>query len=197
LAAPVADAEEFEDVPSDHWAAPYVSIVTDVGLMEGCGGHFFCPDEPITREDMAVWLERGLHGVTYTPPAASGVFSDVDASYCLAPWIEQLYEDGITAGCSASPLKYCPHKPLSRAEMAVFLLSVSHGADYRPPACTPGNPVFSDVPCPGYWATDWIEQLYREGITGGCAVNPLKYCPYNQVTRAQMAVFLVGSFDLQ
>ena len=48
---------------------------------------------------------------------------------------------------------------------------------------------FSDVPLTsGFW--QWIERLFAAGITGGCNVNPLKYCPDNQVKRAEMAIFL-------
>jgi hypothetical protein len=41
----------------------------------------------------------------------------------MASWVEQLYRDGITSGCSnQSPLKYCPEREVTRAEIAVFLL---------------------------------------------------------------------------
>ena len=55
---------------------------------------------------------------------------------------------------------------------------------------TAPTPVFADVP-PAYWAVSSIETLYASGITGGCASNPLTYCPTTSVTRAQMAIFLV------
>ena len=54
---------------------------------------------------------------------------------------------------------------------------------------------FEDVPTP-YWAWSFIERLYAAGITGGCSLSPLQYCPENTVTRAQMAVFLVKTFNL-
>jgi len=38
--------------------------------------------------------------------------------------------------------------------------------------------------------------LYNEGITSGCGTGPLRYCPDDLVTRAQMAVFLVKTFNL-
>jgi len=74
--------------------------------------------------------------------------------------------------------------------MAVFLLRAKHGSGYSPPAATG---VFSDVPL-SYWAVHWIEQLAAEGITAGCGGG--NYCPENQVTRDQMAVFLVRTFGL-
>jgi hypothetical protein len=69
--------------------------------------------------------------------------------------------------------------------MAVFLLKSEHGASFVPPPCTG---VFPDVPCPSLFA-DWIEQLFAEGITGGCGGG--NYCPDNPVRRDQMAAFLL------
>jgi hypothetical protein len=74
--------------------------------------------------------------------------------------------------------------------MAVFLLRAKYGQDYQPP--TPTG-VFDDVDL-NHWAAPWIEQLAAEGITTGC--GPDIYCPKDAVTRAQMAVFLVRTFDL-
>ena len=55
--------------------------------------------------------------------------------------------------------------------------------------------MFTDVPAAHLFAR-WIEQLAREGVTGGCATNPARYCPDSTVTRGQMAVFLVRAFNL-
>ena len=52
------------------------------------------------------------------------------------------------------------------------------------------NVPFFDVPV-DYWANSFIERLYAAGITGGCSLSPLMYCPEVNVNRAQMAVFLL------
>jgi hypothetical protein len=78
--------------------------------------------------------------------------------------------------------------------MAVFLLKTKQWLSYQPPAC---SGIFQDVPCPGEFAVNWIEELYQEGITNGCSANPPLYCPDRANTRAQMAVFLVKAFHLQ
>src|SRR5262249_15170722 len=54
---------------------------------------------------------------------------------------------------------------------------------------------FADVPCPSSYG-DWIEELYHQGVTGGCSTNPLRYCPSTPVSRGQMAVFLAVMFGL-
>ncbi len=119
-------------------------------------------------------------------PAIPTTFIDVPAGYWAYTWIEQLYDSGITGGCSTNPLQYCPDTVVTRAQMAVFLLKGVHGSSYNPPAATGG--VFGDVPI-GYWAVNWVERLAAEGITSGCGNG--NYCPDNAVTRAQMAVFLL------
>jgi hypothetical protein len=69
--------------------------------------------------------------------------------------------------------------------MAVLILKAEHTTAYVPPGC---HGIFTDVACPSQYA-NWIEQLYNEGITSGCGAST--FCPNDQITRAQMAVFMV------
>jgi hypothetical protein len=182
--------QTFADVPVGYWAWSYIERLFSAGITSGCGGGNYCPSSSVTRAEMAIFLERGIHGSSYTPPAATGtVFGDVPVSHWAADWIEQLAADGVTSGCGGG--NYCPNQPVTRAEMAIFLLRSKHGSSYTPPA--PSGTVFDDVPI-SHWAAAWIEQLYAEGITGGCGNGD--FCPNNPVTRAEMAIFLVRTFDL-
>ena len=185
----------FVDVPPGYWAEEHICEIYDAGITKGCSQDplKYCPQDDVTRAQMAVFIGRGIHGSSFTPPPATGIFNDVPIGSFAANWIEQFYNDGITGGCGTSPLRYCPSNPVTRAQMAVFLLRAKHGSNYTPPTATG---IFDDVPV-GSFAADWIEQLYNEGITGGCGTNPLRYCPDNSVTRAQMAVFIVKTFDFR
>ncbi len=49
---------------------------------------------------------------------------------------------------------------------------------------------FADVPR-SHFAWRFVESVYAHGVTGGCATNPLRFCPDVAVSRAQMAVFLL------
>jgi hypothetical protein len=71
---------------------------------------------------MAVFLLRSKHGASFTPPAvgSSTGFSDVQPTYWSAAWIKQLVAEGITSGCGTGT--YCPEAPVTRAQMAVFLV---------------------------------------------------------------------------
>ena len=180
----------FNDVPDTYWSWNYIERLYDAGVTNGCGNGNYCPSTTVTRDQMAVFLLKGKHNSSYVPPTATGVFQDVLTNYWAASWIEQLAAEGITSGCSVSPKQYCPTTPVTRDQMAVFLLKAKHGPSYVPPAPTG---VFQDVPT-DYWAAAWIEQLAAEGVTAGCGGG--NYCPTTPVTRDQMAVFLVKNFNL-
>jgi hypothetical protein len=122
----------------------------------------------------------------------TATFEDVQFDYWAWSYIERLYEAGITSGCSLNPLQYCAETAVTRAEMAVFLLRGIHGSSYAPPNVGISTG-YGDV-SPTYWAAAWIKQLAAEGITAGCGNG--NYCPESAVTRAQMAVFLVRTFNL-
>jgi hypothetical protein len=191
---PAVPVSTFADVPFSYWAHDWIERLYNADITGGCSTNplNYCPETTVTRAQMAVFLERGIHGATYNPPAVgSGTgFGDVPSTYWAAAWIKQLAADGITGGCAAGA--YCPEGAVTRAQMAVFLLRSKHGASYTPPAVG-GSTGFSDVPT-AYWAAAWIKQLVAEGITSGCGVGT--YCPESPVTRAQMAVFLVRTFNL-
>jgi hypothetical protein len=184
----------FGDVSFDYWSWSYIERLYAAGITGGCSTNplMYCPGSVLSRDQMAVFLLKGKHGASYIPPAATGMFADVPQNFWAAAWIEQLAKEGITSGCSVSPAQYCPGSAVTRDQMAVFLLKAKHGSGYVPPVAT-GD--FADVP-QSYWAAAWIEQLAAEGVTGGCATNPLQYCPGTPVTRDQMAVFLVKNFNL-
>lgn len=120
--APNPTGKVFSDVPISHWAARWIEDLAAKGLTGGCGNGKFCPDTVVTRDQMAVFLLKGIHGLTYTPPKATGkVFSDVPANHWAGAWIEQLAAEGVTGGCGGG--KYCPTTIVNRAQMAVFLVS--------------------------------------------------------------------------
>ena len=184
----------FSDVSGGHWAWRFIEGLFNAKVTGGCSTlpMSYCPSAAITRDQMAVFLLRAEHGPTYTPPRASGVFVDVPADYWAAAWIEQLAAEGITGGCSVTPKMYCPATPVTRDQMAVFLLRAKF---ISIPGYTPPDPtgLFNDVPTT-YWAARWIEELANEGITGGCGND--NYCPTMPVTRDQMAVFLDKTFNI-
>jgi hypothetical protein len=142
------------------------------GITEGCATRRFCPDDPVTRAQMASFLDRAL------PLAAStgDAFEDDEGSVHEAA-INRLAASGITNGCTET--LYCPNDPVTRAQMASFL---DRALDL--PAAS-GDPFNDDE---GSVHEGSINRLATAGITEGC--TPTSFCPDDPVTRAQMAAFL-------
>jgi len=180
---------DFLDVPPAQQFYSWITTLVSNAITVGVGGGNYGVADPTLRQQMAVFLLKGRHGLCYTPPPCTGVFGDVPCPSQFANWIEALAAEGITGGCGSG--NYCPTNPVRRDQMAVFLLKAEHGPSYVPPACTG---IYADVPCPSTFA-NWIEQLKAESITGGCGGG--NYCPGNANTRGQMAVFIVKTFGLQ
>jgi hypothetical protein len=182
--------DSFTDTLNSNIFYRFIETIFHKGITGGCGAGIFCPANDVTRAQMAVFILKAEHGPGYVPPACGGIFTDVACPGAFAvDWIEQLYNEGITGGCGTGI--YCPNNPVTRAQMAVFLLKGEHGSAYVPPACAG---IFTDVACPAGFAVNWIEELYNEGITGGCGAGI--YCPDASVTRGQMEVFLTKTFGL-
>jgi hypothetical protein len=150
------------------------------------------PARPLTHWDVSVLetIRPDTHGQRQRWPLHVGEsFTDVPPSSPFYRFVETVLHHGVTAGCSAA--QYCPAGLTSREQMAVFVLAAKEGPDFTPPACAPPN-VFDDVPQTSAFCR-WIEELARRGVVAGCGGG--NYCPAADVTREQMALFVLRTLD--
>ncbi len=104
------EAATFADVPvlGKEWMEVWVNAFYNAGITTGCGlgPLIYCPESNVTREEMAVFILRAIHGKGYVPPAASGYFADmpVAGKEWMEPWVDEFYREGLTTGCGISPL---------------------------------------------------------------------------------------------
>jgi hypothetical protein len=165
-------------VDDDHNShEPDIEAIHAAGITNGCAPDRFCPDDPVTRGQMAAFLNRAL---TLPPANAPSGFTDTTGTF--HDDIERLFAAGITNGCA--PDRFCPDDPVTRGQMAAFL----NRALTLPAATIPSG--FTDTT--GTFHDD-IERLAAAGITNGCGGT--RYCTDQPVTRAQMATFLVRALD--
>ena len=167
--------------------APAIDALEAEAVFDGteCGDGLFCPREPILRWVIAVWLIRVLG--EKPAEAATSRFSDVDVGVWWAPYVEALADLGVTRGCVTEPLRFCPDESVTRAQMASFLVRA-----FALEAA--GSAGFADTA--GGTHEAHIDALAAAGFTAGCAVGPLRYCPDQAVTRAEMATFLARATGL-
>ena len=64
---PVYFTKEFWDVSRDYWASAHIHALAGVRVTRGCGGGNFCPENTLTRAEMAVTVVRA---VTVAEPGA-------------------------------------------------------------------------------------------------------------------------------
>ena len=57
---PAATGTRFEDVPATHWAAAWIEQLAAEGISLGCTATRFCPENLVTRAEMAVFLTRAF-----------------------------------------------------------------------------------------------------------------------------------------
>jgi hypothetical protein len=160
-----------------------------VALDPAAPTHAWTAGEYARTEGGAEW------GVWLSKLTIATMFADVPAGSPFSSWIDALASAGVTTGCGTSPLIYCPASPVTRDQMAVFILKAKEGAGFSPPAC--GTAPFGDVPVSNPFCP-WIKELANRGVVAGCGGG--NYCPTSSVTREQMAVFILkgvegGSFS--
>ena len=111
----------FTDVQPADFGFKWVQKMFELGITAGCGPGLYCPNDSITRAQMAVFIIRTRYGahtvIDYTP---APYFTDVPASGFAFNDIQRMREDNITSGCSATD--YCPNNPVTRGDMAIFIM---------------------------------------------------------------------------
>jgi hypothetical protein len=161
----------FDDIAGNPFADDIVWLA-EQGVTLGCGPFEYCPQELVSRAQMATFLVRALG----LPSSDADWFVDDDGTTHEAS-IDSVADAGISLGCGGN--NYCPADWVSRAQMASFLSRAYN--------LTPSNvDVFTDDN--GTTHEGNINALASSGITQGCGGS--SYCPSSFVNRGQMAAFL-------
>jgi len=167
------------------WTAATTSSWIQISSLSGTGSGTSTVTIPpnTTGADLAGFITIGPFTIPVTQRFTAQVFSDVAPGYYDFDAVNLLSTEGITTGCS--PTDFCPTANIIRSQMAIFIIRAIFHTDNFPYSTMP---VFSDVPA-GSFGFQWIQKMAELGITQGCATN--LFCPNDQVTRDQMAVFLI------
>jgi hypothetical protein len=188
--------ESFTDVPVTNLFYYFIETLLHSGVTAGCTDTQYCPLNNVQRQAMAkficVAMENSSPG-SCTISSCAQLFGDVPSSNPFCSYIEALYLAGIVSGCQTNPLMYCPTNYTARQAMAKFIcmgMEAAHPGSCPTSACTE---YFNDVPSSNAFCT-YIEGVFNAGVVNGCQTNPPMYCPTNNVSRQQMAKFLVNAF---
>ncbi|TNF24885.1 MAG: S-layer homology domain-containing protein [Deltaproteobacteria bacterium] len=184
-----AAGEPFKDMPPGSFGHDEAIALLEAGITHGCRSDpdpLFCPNCPATRYQAVVFVLRAMGADVSSPPATSS-FTDVPTSVWYWPYVEKAKALGLTHGCTAT--EFCPDGETTRAQMAKFLVQ---GAGWA--LVDPATPTFADV-AKGSTFYKHIETLKSKCVTNGCG-DGTNFCPTDSLTRAQAAIFIARTFDL-
>lgn len=151
------------------------------GITAGCGPGLYCPNDAITRGQMALFIFRQLDlapsPIDYYDDDGGSIYEEANNAVSAA---------GIGFGCADRD--FCHDDPLLRGDMAELLVRTFGVA----PSST--NWFYDDD---GSQFEAAINAIKAVGITLGC--NPAdagEFCPDDPLTRGQMASFFVRAMGL-
>jgi len=204
------DTAGFSDIAdSPHTAA--INALFAAGVTLGCGSNplRFCPDEPITLQQIASLITRAAEAAAEEAeaPEPEPVFEDLEEiSETHRDAVNTLTENGIfdEVGCETNQL--CPDEPITRWQFAVVIVRQLDGVDAEisddddaddadGDADDDTDAEFDDVDGEAWWA-GYVERLSELELTRGCDSDGDSFCPDQMLTRGQAAHIIVDAFGL-
>jgi hypothetical protein len=181
------------------WAYSAIEACLAAGIVQGYSDGTYQPSDPVTRDQMAVYISRALAGGDAAVPVgpSTATFSDVATDYWAFKYVEYAVSKGVVKGYSDGTYK--PTDEVTRDQMSVFvaraIATPTAGADlvnYTPPATA----TFPDVPTT-FWAYKYVEYIAQPSIAVTKGYPDGDYHPEYVCTRDQMAVYVARAFSLQ
>ena len=120
--AAYASSERFSDVPADAGYAPYAVWAASQGIVNGTGTDAFSPDRAITREEMAVIMQRYAEKLGYILPVSREVEIFTDSNKITGSMkdaVRAMQQAGVM-GSKGNRL-FAPKDTVTRAETAAIL----------------------------------------------------------------------------
>jgi len=214
--------DSFSDVPRSHPFYKRIETLLHNGITSGCNATQYCPGDPVSRDQMGIFIAKGIAGAGVLVPAAgrvgaslyncspggSSLFSDVAPTDSFCKHVHLLAAQNVTLGCVAG--QYCPSQTVTRDAMASFIakaivapgggnsvpLTYTDPGTGRSYSCSAASPNlhFTDVPTSNAFCKH-IHYLWARDVIAGCSAT--QYCPTQSVTRDAMAKFLDNAFGFQ
>ncbi len=184
-------ASNFTNVSSDpadpYWALWEIEAAYAAGIVKGSGGYYF-PSDPVTRDQLAVYIARAMNGADLTGSATvpfvdiTNPWANVYIAYCI--------DHGVVKGFDAT--HYGPTLEVDRGSMAVFIARAKGWVSIDD-AMNTAPELFTNVPA-GYWSGTAVQACVDHGVVKG--YDATHFQPTWIVSRDQMAVFVTRAFNL-
>ena len=186
----------FPDVPFDDWAYDEIMACVGSGVVAGYDDGLYRPDQPVARDQMAVYIARALAGGDDDVADFTGTptFPDVATGHWALKYVEYAVDQAVVAGYDDG--NYHPEYEVTRDQMAVYVARamVAPSGEAGLDDYIPVDPRdFPDVDS-GFWAYKHVEYCVENGVVSG--YDDGLYHPEIIVTRDQMAVYVTRAYHL-
>ncbi len=176
------DAINFNDVPDNYWAKPYIDALSSRGLTSGFEDGLFRPDQPVTRAQIANIVSRAFD---LREDKETLAFSDVSDDYWAREPIEEVVRGGFMTGFPDDT--FAPDIPVTRTQSLTTLVS---GLGIEPPNNVQASlDRYTDADA----IPNWADGKIAAATAGNLVINypnidQLK--PTEPTTRAELAAFI-------
>ncbi len=212
--------DSFSDVPRTEPFYKKIETIFHAGITSGCSPTQYCPGAAVPRDQMSIFIAKGIAGsgdgvpssgtalsASYAcSPGGNSLFIDVSPTDAFCKHVHYIAAQNVTLGCAVAT--YCPGGVVTRDAMASFIakaivapqggagVPVTFSQSGRSYSCDPASPDlhFTDVPITNPFCKH-IHYLWAKDIVSGC--SPTQYCPNLPVSRDAMAKFIANAFGLQ
>lgn len=181
IRADISEVKSFKDIAKNHKFYNEISMVRELGIINGYTDGNFSPNEKIKRKHVAAMINRA--GATLTPIRKMTYFSDLRVTDSAYDSIEKLYEAGVIDGNGKN---FNPENSLTHAQIAKILVN-AFGLEKNSDKVYS----FSDVK-KSTWYYDYVQILAENGATLN---SKGKFNPNSPVTRAELAVLISRTIE--
>ncbi|MFC1559731.1 PorV/PorQ family protein [Candidatus Margulisiibacteriota bacterium] len=124
ISTPTNFVSSFKDLPSRHWAAPYVKSAVDLGLVTGYPDGKFMPNKKLSRAEAVAILAR-FDKLDVSKQLQYGPFPDMAAKHWSAKYIAAAKDSGILDYLKGQDFQ--PNRSVTRAEAAEMITKTKFG----------------------------------------------------------------------
>ncbi len=185
MSTPAYSQSSFPDVPSNYWAAPFISELAARGVIVGFENGAFRPEQSVTRAEFASMISKAFNKPRVREPI---IFVDVPTNNWAATPIQRAYTTGFMAGYPGNVFR--PSENIPRSQV---LVSLTSGLNYAPTGSVDTTlGVFADGGTVLQYARNGVAAAtQRRMVVNFPDIRLLR--PNEVATRAEVAAFLFQS----
>ena len=182
----VKPAVTYTDVAEKDWFYPYVSTLSEKGIVSGNGNGAFAPQDNVTREQ---FLKMLLLATDAELKAGVNTFDDVDNNGWYKEYVLTAKEMGIVNGVSAT--KFGVGTNISRQDMAVMISRATEKLGIK--LESQPTAAFADADKVASYAKDAVNLMKSIGLIQG---YNNEFRPSDNLTRAEAAKVICSLMEL-